>query len=109
MYNVDKGRFRGNFVVIFDNLLALLYRITLETLTMTPTCENVETSEGVPLTVTGVAQCKVSILYSMCHWCSSVEGRYIVLYVSLESLRVRLAYCTPGVKFVSCELVTFNC
>ena len=69
MYNVDKGRFRGNFVVIFDNLLAflaLLYRITLETLTMTPTCENVETSEGVPLTVTGVAQCKVSILYSMC-------------------------------------------
>ena len=64
-HSADKGRFRGNFVVIFDNLLALFYRITLETLTMTPTCENVETSEGVPLTVTGVAQCKVGILYSI--------------------------------------------
>ena len=28
-------------------------------MTLNPVCENVETSEGVPLTVTGVAQCKV--------------------------------------------------
>lgn len=28
-------------------------------MTLTPRCENVETSQGVPLTVTGVAQCKV--------------------------------------------------
>jgi len=34
--------------------------LTLEVLTIIPTCENVETTEGVPLTVTGVAQCKVS-------------------------------------------------
>ncbi|XP_067940026.1 flotillin-2a-like [Watersipora subatra] len=33
--------------------------ITLETMTMRPTCESVETTEGVPLNVTGVAQCKV--------------------------------------------------
>lgn len=28
-------------------------------MTITPRCENVETLEGVPLTVTGVAQCKI--------------------------------------------------
>merc|ERR1719423_357481 len=28
-------------------------------MTLNPVCESVETSEGVPLTVTGVAQCKV--------------------------------------------------
>lgn len=28
-------------------------------MTLTPRCESVETSQGVPLTVTGVAQCKV--------------------------------------------------
>ncbi len=28
-------------------------------MTLNPLCEHVETSEGVPLTVTGVAQCKV--------------------------------------------------
>jgi len=34
-------------------------RICLEVMTLNPVCENVETSEGVPLTVTGVAQVKV--------------------------------------------------
>ncbi|CAH1801345.1 unnamed protein product [Owenia fusiformis] len=33
--------------------------ISLEVMTLNPICESVETSEGVPLTVTGVAQCKV--------------------------------------------------
>jgi len=33
--------------------------ISLEVMTLNPVCESVETSEGVPLTVTGVAQCKV--------------------------------------------------
>ena len=37
-------------------------RISLEVMTLNPVCENVETSEGVPLTVTGVAQCKVTAL-----------------------------------------------
>jgi flotillin len=34
-------------------------RLGLEVMTLTPKCESVETSQGVPLTVTGVAQCKV--------------------------------------------------
>lgn len=34
-------------------------RISLEVMTLNPVCESVETSEGVPLTVTGVAQVKV--------------------------------------------------
>ncbi|KAL5016886.1 hypothetical protein ScPMuIL_006475 [Solemya velum] len=33
--------------------------ISLEVMTLNPVCENVETSEGVPVTVTGVAQCKI--------------------------------------------------
>jgi flotillin len=28
-------------------------------MTITPVCEHVETAQGVPLTVTGVAQCKI--------------------------------------------------
>ena len=28
-------------------------------MTLNPVCDHVETSEGVPLTVTGVAQCKI--------------------------------------------------
>ncbi|THD20873.1 Flotillin [Fasciola hepatica] len=34
-------------------------KISLSVMTLNPVCENVETSEGVPLTVTGVAQVKV--------------------------------------------------
>ena len=34
-------------------------RLSLEVMTLTPRCEGVETAQGVPLTVTGVAQCKV--------------------------------------------------
>ncbi|CAD5121118.1 DgyrCDS9658 [Dimorphilus gyrociliatus] len=33
--------------------------ISLEVMTLNPVCENVETSEGVPITVTGVAQIKI--------------------------------------------------
>ncbi len=31
-------------------------RLSLEVMTLNPVCENVETAQGVPLTVTGVAQ-----------------------------------------------------
>lgn len=34
-------------------------RLSLEVMTLNPMCEYVETAQGVPLTVTGVAQCKV--------------------------------------------------
>ena len=33
-----------------------LSRLSLEVMTLNPVCENVETAQGVPLTVTGVAQ-----------------------------------------------------
>ena len=36
-----------------------ILRISLEVMTLNPQCESVETSEGVPVTVTGVAQCKI--------------------------------------------------
>ncbi|XP_064612370.1 flotillin-2-like [Liolophura sinensis] len=40
-------------------LVTDVQRISLEVMTLNPVCEHVETSEGVPLTVTGVAQVKV--------------------------------------------------
>lgn len=40
-------------------LVTDVQRLTLEVMTLTPKCEQVETAHGVPLTVTGVAQCKV--------------------------------------------------
>ncbi|CAG0886654.1 unnamed protein product [Cyprideis torosa] len=33
--------------------------LSLEVMTINPRCESVETAKGVPLTVTGVAQCKI--------------------------------------------------
>ncbi|XP_054713912.1 flotillin-2-like [Uloborus diversus] len=40
-------------------LVTDVQRLSLEVMTLTPRCEHVETAQGVPLTVTGVAQCKV--------------------------------------------------
>lgn len=40
-------------------LVTDVQRLSLEVMTLSPRCESVETSQGVPLTVTGVAQCKV--------------------------------------------------
>lgn len=40
-------------------LVTDVQRLPLEVMTLTPRCEHVETAQGVPLTVTGVAQCKV--------------------------------------------------
>lgn len=34
-------------------------RLSLEVMTLNPICESVETAQGVPLTVSGVAQCKI--------------------------------------------------
>jgi flotillin len=34
-------------------------RLSLEIMTLKPKCESVETAQGVPLCVTGIAQCKV--------------------------------------------------
>ncbi|XP_067130404.1 flotillin-2-like [Centruroides vittatus] len=40
-------------------LVTDVQRLSLEVMTLNPKCEHVETAQGVPLTVTGVAQCKV--------------------------------------------------
>ncbi|CAH1641199.1 unnamed protein product [Spodoptera littoralis] len=40
-------------------LVTDVQRISLEVMTLNPMCEYVETAQGVPLTVTGVAQCKI--------------------------------------------------
>ncbi|XP_052220505.1 flotillin-2-like isoform X2 [Dreissena polymorpha] len=40
-------------------LVTDVQRISLEVMTLNPVCESVETSEGVPVTVTGVAQVKI--------------------------------------------------
>lgn len=40
-------------------LVTDVQRLSLEVMTLHPMCEAVETAQGVPLTVTGVAQCKI--------------------------------------------------
>jgi len=40
-------------------LVTDVQRMSLEVMTLNPICEHVETAQGVPLTVTGVAQCKI--------------------------------------------------
>jgi len=40
-------------------LVTDVQRLSLEVMTLNPVCENVETAQGVPLTVTGVAQVKI--------------------------------------------------
>uniref|UniRef100_A0A1A9WGI5 Uncharacterized protein n=1 Tax=Glossina brevipalpis TaxID=37001 RepID=A0A1A9WGI5_9MUSC len=40
-------------------LVTDVQRLSLSVMTLNPMCENVETAQGVPLTVTGVAQCKI--------------------------------------------------
>ncbi|EDW65990.2 uncharacterized protein Dvir_GJ14117, partial [Drosophila virilis] len=40
-------------------LVTDVQRLSLNVMTLDPLCENVETAQGVPLTVTGVAQCKI--------------------------------------------------
>lgn len=40
-------------------LVTDVQRLSLEVMTLNPMCECVETAQGVPLTVTGVAQCKI--------------------------------------------------
>lgn len=44
---------------MFNYLCFIFLRISLEVMTLNPVCESVETSEGVPVTVTGVAQVKI--------------------------------------------------
>ena len=40
-------------------LVTDVQRMSLEVMTLNPVCDNVETRQGVPLTVTGVAQVKI--------------------------------------------------
>lgn len=45
-------------------LVTDVQRLSLEVMTLNPMCEGVETAQGVPLTVTGVAQCKIMKVYT---------------------------------------------
>ena len=59
-------------------------------MTLNPICEHVETAEGVPLTVTGVAQCKVmtepELLNTACEQFLGKEVKHIesVILQTLE-------------------------
>ncbi|XP_051160398.1 flotillin-2 isoform X2 [Leptopilina boulardi] len=45
-------------------------RLSLEVMTLNPICESVETAQGVPLTVSGVAQCKIMKADELLHTAS---------------------------------------
>lgn len=71
-------------------LVTEVQRLSLEVMTLNPVCENVETAQGVPLTVTGVAQVKVmttkDLLASACEQFlgKSVQDIESVLLQTLE-------------------------
>ena len=76
------------------------FSISLEVMTLNPVCEHVETSEGVPLTVTGVAQCKImtepELLNTACEQFlgKSVDHIERVILQTLEGhLRAILGQC----------------
>ena len=62
------GHGRGGLYQMFKSMLSvhktvfkiISLRLSLRIMTIAPVCENVETSQGVPLTVTGVAQVGVT-------------------------------------------------
>ncbi|XP_033627602.1 flotillin-2-like [Asterias rubens] len=81
-------------------------KITLEVMTLNPKCENVETSMGVPLTVTGVAQVKVmteeGLLATACEQFlgrSTNEIRQVVLQTLEGHLRAILGTLTVEAIF----------
>lgn len=51
-------------------LVTDVQRLSLEVMTLNPQCESVETSQGVPLSVTGVAQCKIMKADELLHTAS---------------------------------------
>lgn len=51
-------------------LVTDVQRLSLEVMTLNPMCEGVETAQGVPLTVTGVAQCKIMKVCLEIFFCS---------------------------------------
>lgn len=44
------------FFILYIYFFHVLHRLTLEIMTLQPKCDDVETAEGVAITVTGVAQ-----------------------------------------------------
>ncbi|XP_017780054.1 PREDICTED: flotillin-2 isoform X2 [Nicrophorus vespilloides] len=51
-------------------LVTDVQRLSLEVMTLNPMCDSVETAQGVPLTVTGVAQCKIMKADELLHTAS---------------------------------------
>nr|XP_022901082.1 flotillin-2 [Onthophagus taurus] len=51
-------------------LVTDVQKLSLEVMTLNPMCETVETAQGVPLTVTGVAQCKIMKADELLHTAS---------------------------------------
>ncbi len=83
-----------------------LGRISLEVMTLNPVCESVETSEGVPLTVTGVAQCKVMTETELLATaCEQFLGKSVehIKSVILQTLEGHLRAILGKYIFLNCD------
>lgn len=75
-------------------LVTDVQRLSLEVMTLNPMCEMVETAQGVPLTVTGVAQCKIMKVFSrsadllMCTYSTATLTRMPILMYSASPFLV---------------------
>ena len=84
-------------------------------MTLNPLCESVETKEGVPVTVTGVAQCKImrapDILKKACEQFLGKSPRHIeeVILQTLEGhLRAILGRSSLWILFCFINFNTFK-
>lgn len=64
-------------------LVTDVQRLSLEVMTLNPMCEGVETAQGVPLTVTGVAQCKI-----MKVWPKIIQFTLKYMYTYLQNFYI---------------------
>nr|CAI5848978.1 unnamed protein product [Callosobruchus analis] len=100
-------------------LVTDVQRLSLEVMTLTPQCDSVETAQGVPLTVNGVAQCKIMKAHELLHTASeqflgkSVKEIKTTILQTLEGhLRAILALvrevAAPDVGRMGIEILSFT-
>ncbi|KAF4521165.1 hypothetical protein B566_EDAN011615 [Ephemera danica] len=90
-------------------LVTDVQRLSLEVMTLNPMCEHVETAQGVPLTVTGVAQCKIMKADELLQTASeqflgkTVKEVKMTVLQTLEDIGVAQANRDAGIREADCE------
>ncbi|EGI63342.1 Flotillin-2 [Acromyrmex echinatior] len=82
-------------------------RLSLEVMTLNPVCESVETAQGVPLTVTGVAQCKIMKADELLHTARTLSVEEVYKDRDQFAALVR-EVAAPDVGRMGIEILSFT-